>query len=973
MKMFGYNLLTTTALLLISQVGSPDGSSAIAAGQTALLSGEVPEGLSADDWTGIHAAYEAARHAVRSVEGGHQAWNPGQGWRTHFDSRGFLTEPDVGDWKWGLELESYGFAGGERAVTGPERVHAEAGRVSYDWDETIQEWFINDARGLEHGFTLHRRPEGHESFEASYLTLTLAVRGGLHPELTRSGRDVRFLNVDGELVLNYAGLTVFDADGQQLQASFKCVGDRLRLIVDEKDARYPLTIDPIAQQAYLKASNTDAEDHFGRSVAIWGDTVVIGAPLEDSNATSINGDQGNSGQDFNAGAAYVFVRGGDGWIQQAYLKASNAEAGDVFGASVAMSENTAVVGATGKDDCDGAVYIFVRNGVIWSQQAYLKASNDGNEWDEFGDSVAISGDTVVVGAPAEQSNATGVNGDESDDSAQDSGAVYVFVRNGMSWSQQAYLKASNTDEYDGFGWSVSVSGDTIVVGSPNEDSDATGVNGDQGNPPTIPEGTNNFLNAGAAYVFVRSNGEWSQQAYLKASNSGRFDEFGRSVAVSGDTVVVGAPREGSDATGVNGSEGDWNTLWEAGAAYVFVRNNGQWIQQAYLKASNTGHGDGDNFGRSVAVSGDTVVIGAPLEDSDATGVDGSQGDVDDYFDAGAAYVFVRAAETWSQQAFLKASNTDVDDRFGFALAISGDTVVVGAAWEDGSATAVNGGQGNGAPSAGAAYVFTLQTDTDALSISLDHTPAGEVGHSYYVDLGLTGGTGPYLAKVSAGKLPAGLALSDAGLLGGTLYEKGINKFTVTVTDANQQSASKAFVITVKKAVQWTTMSLGKGKHGKEYQKKLKAKHGSGPFTYSISGGALPNGVQLDSAKGRLQGVPTEVGTFFVTLEVADALGATKDRHFVLTVKGTLKVVTNNLAEGKAGKQYLKTVKAKGGVAGATGYGFSVVNGSLPNGISLASDGLLFGVPTQKGTAKFTIRATDGSGVYVDKKLKIKVK
>ena len=174
--------------------------------------------------------------------------------------------------------------------------------------------------------------------------------------------------------------------------------------------------------------------------------------------------------------------------------------------------------------------------------------------------MAVSGDTVVVGAVFEDSNATGINGDQTDNSATDAGAAYVFVRNGTTWSQQAYLKASNTDAGDVFGFSVAISGDTVVVGASFEASNATGVNGDQTD--------NSAPQAGAAYVFVRNGTTWSQQAYLKASNTDAGDFFGDSVAVSGDTVVVGAPRESSSATGVNGDQTN-NSAASAGAAYIF--------------------------------------------------------------------------------------------------------------------------------------------------------------------------------------------------------------------------------------------------------------------------------------------------------------------------------------------------------------------------------------------------------------------
>ena len=316
-----------------------------------------------------------------------------------------------------------------------------------------------------------------------------------------------------------------------------------------------------SQQAYLKASNTDAYDHFAGSVAISADTVVVGADRESSNATGVNGDEGNNSAGLS-GAAYVFVRNGPDWSQQAYLKASNTEANDAFG---------------------------------WS--------------------VSVSGDTVVVSAVGEDSNATGVNGDQNNNSASQSGVAYVFARNGTEWSQQAYLKGSNTEAIDQFGWSVSLSGDLVAIGARGEDSNSTGVNGNQTD--------NTATNSGAVYVFVRSGTTWNQQAYLKASNTGTGDAFGISVAASGDMIIVGGDGEDSNANGVNGDQSN-NSANGSGAAYVFVRSGTNWNQHAYLKASNTDAGD--EFSYSVGVSGNTAVVGAFTEDSNAGGVDGNQND-----------------------------------------------------------------------------------------------------------------------------------------------------------------------------------------------------------------------------------------------------------------------------------------------------------------------------------------------------------
>jgi len=460
----------------------------------------------------------------------------------------------------------------------------------------------------------------------------------------------------------------------------------------------------LSQQSYLKSSNTDAGDNFSFSVAISGDTLVVGAPEEDSAAEGVDGDQTDNSKIYS-GAAYVFVRSGSTWSQQAYLKASNTDTADYFGYSVAISGDTLVVGAPDEDSAatgvdgnesdnsahsSGAAYVFVRNGTTWSQHAYLKASNTGAD-DQFGYSVAISGSTVVVGAVGEDSNATGVDGDESDNTAPYSGAAYVFVRIQTGWYQQAYLKASNTDADDEFGTSVAISGDTLVVGAVGEASNATGIDGDQ-TDNTAPY-------SGAAYVFVRTNKVWSQQAYLKASNTNTNDQFGYSIAISGDTIVVGAIGERSGYIG----DQDDNSATEAGAAYVFVRGGSTWSQQSYLKASNIDAYD--LFGSSVAISGNTIVVGAPCEASSATGVNGDQLDNSAEF-AGASYVFVRSGTNWLQQAYLKASNTDIDDRFGISVAVSGYTLVVGALYESSNATGVDGDQSNNSASgAGAAYVF----------------------------------------------------------------------------------------------------------------------------------------------------------------------------------------------------------------------------------------------------------------------------
>lgn len=339
-----------------------------------------------------------------------------------------------------------------------------------------------------------------------------------------------------------------------------------------------------SQQAYVKASNSDPDDDFGRSVSLSadGNTLVVGAIGEESDANGIGGDQ---------------------------------------------SDNSIAADA-------GAVYVYSRSGSTWSQQAYIKASNSGLT-QNFGFAVSLSGDasTLAVGAFGEKSGADGIDGNQADTSASFSGAVYIFAFSGGVWSQEAYVKASNSEDSDRFGRSVSLSddGNTLAAGANNERSADDGINGNQAD--------NSALSAGAVYVFSRSGTTWSQQAYVKASNSEASDQFGRSVSLSGNgnTLAVGAIGEASAADGIGGDESD-NTGTDTGATYVFSRSGSTWSQQAYVKASNSE--GGDRFGLYVSLNSDgsLLAVGANVEASNADGIDGDQSN-NLASDAGAVYIY----------------------------------------------------------------------------------------------------------------------------------------------------------------------------------------------------------------------------------------------------------------------------------------------------------------------------------------------
>jgi hypothetical protein len=344
----------------------------------------------------------------------------------------------------------------------------------------------------------------------------------------------------------------------------------------------------------------------------------------------------------------------------------------------------------------------------FAAQAYLKAPNV-EAFDGFGYSMAVSGDTVAVGAFDEDSNQTTItNGTNAspDNSASGAGAVYIFRRTGVTWTQEAYLKAPNAEASDLFGWSVAVSGDTVAVGAVYEASNQT----------TITNGTtastdNSAFAAGAVYIFRRTGVNWAQEAYLKAPNAEGGDFFGWSVAVSGDTVAVGANQEDSNQTTItNGVTASLdNSASDAGAVYIFRRTGVTWTQEAYLKAPNAEKYD--NFGVSVAVSGDTVAVGAYAEYSNQTTItNGVTASLDNSAsDAGAVYIFRRTGATWAQEAYLKAPNAEASDLFGYSVAVSGDTVAVGAYYEDSNQTTITNGTtvstDNSAFNAGAVYIF----------------------------------------------------------------------------------------------------------------------------------------------------------------------------------------------------------------------------------------------------------------------------
>lgn len=369
-------------------------------------------------------------------------------------------------------------------------------------------------------------------------------------------------------------------------------------------------------QAKLTARDGANGSEFGWSVALDGDTALVSAPFDNT----------------SYGSVYVFTHVNDVWGQQAKLTANNGAVNDWFGNAVAVDGDTALVGNPGDDASagvtyvnQGSVYVFTRTDGIWRQQAILIAS-DGAANDFFGSAVALDGDTALVGTYSHDASM---------------GSAYVFTRANGIWTQQAELTASDRIANDFFGISVALSGNSALIG-------AHGGNAGRG----------------AAYLFTRTGATWSQQAKLAASDGAASDQFGCSVALNGDTALVGAL----------GNDGAY---YNQGAAYIFTRTNAAWSQQAKLTASDAM--DVSLFGRSTALDGNTALVGAFGDNSSM----------------GAAYLFTRNGATWSQAQKLGAEDLAVFDRFGYSAALSGGTALVGSLNSDGVTV-----------STGAVYVFS---------------------------------------------------------------------------------------------------------------------------------------------------------------------------------------------------------------------------------------------------------------------------
>ncbi len=348
---------------------------------------------------------------------------------------------------------------------------------------------------------------------------------------------------------------------------------------------------------------------FGTSVSIDGDCIVVGVPNDDGNSLM-------------CGAAYVFERNGSNWVGQEKLTAPDGETNDFFGGSVSVSGDYIVMGAhsdNAKGWQSGSAYVFKRSGGNWIYQTKLTAS-DGDAEDSFGNSVSISGDYLVAGAPGDEIN--GVF----------SGSAYVFKRNGDTWVEQARLNASDGEVGDVFGGSVCISGEYVIIGAPEYYKGP--LPGDRG----------------SAYVFKRDDQSWPEKMKLTASDGQAGDNLGWSVSINGDWAIAGTPGDDND--------GD-----SAGAAYIFKRDGDDWTEHIRLRAGDAGALGG--FGWSVSINAEHAIVGAVGDDEKGAF-------------AGTAYIFEEENDCWRTDAKLIASDGQAYDEFGSSVSISADYVAVGA-------------------------------------------------------------------------------------------------------------------------------------------------------------------------------------------------------------------------------------------------------------------------------------------------------
>ncbi|MGH9838560.1 MAG: putative Ig domain-containing protein [Blastocatellia bacterium] len=753
----------------------------------------------------LQAALRQVRLTVSRAEAtplGRAAWhapNPEAGYDAYVTEAGVSIA--VNDESYvSLSLHSLGYGHAMQGVA-PGKVSGDKQTINITRNNGVQEWYVNGPDGLEQGFTLAEPPGARH--QGVPLRLALQVSEGWRAVASKDGQRV-ILRGAGDQAVEYSKLVVSDSVGRNVPARLTVADEKVVIEVEDSEATYPLTIDPIFTfQQKLVGADTQKQDYYGDQVALSGNTVVVSA-TGDLNAVQ--------------GSVYVFTRSGATWTFQQKITAFDGGASDLFGSAVALYGNTLAVGASNSGNPQtGSTYVYTRSGATWTFQQKLMAY-DAMRNDQFGYALAMTDSTLAVGAYGADIN--GIDGQ---------GAVYVFTRSGAAWTFQQKITAADGATFDYFGTDVALDGDTVAIGAKYA---KIGTNKDQG----------------AAYVFRRYGATWLFEKKLTAFDGAADDYFGGGIALSGNTVAVGAKRK---QIGTNGNQG---------AAYVYTRSGTVWTFQQRLTA-NDGTSN-DYFGGAVALLGDTAVVSAHFANLGAG------------YDQGAVYAFTRNVTVWTQIKKLYASDGQPYDRFGSTVALSSDTLAVGARNDQYGPTT----------SKGAAYVFAIAY-CSSLSLLPESLPNGAIGNGYQHYLLVSGGAGPFQFTLVGGALPPGLSLTSGGKLAGTFTALGTYQFTIRATSLSTLcSTERKYTITVTEpcpAITIEPATLPDGLIDKPYFETLTATGGKEPYTFT-AGGMMPPGLEL-SPEGILKGIPTELGSFGIRVTARDNVGCYATRSYTITI------------------------------------------------------------------------------------------
>ena len=618
----------------------------------------------------------------------YHALNLKQGMRLQFTTEGVEVQPQKKPehpWRWGMTLAGYGFEGFIKPVKeGPMR--SEGSRMIYDRGD-LREWYVNEGRGVEQGFTLSQPPLVGSEAPSTTLVLAFDLSGDLSPRWEEEGKSILFVDKEKQTVLRYDHLVAFDATGRKLKAQLALEAGQVRIIVEADKAHYPIVVDPLIAipEGKLPVLNGSRDDWFGFSVSVSGDTALIGAVFDDD---ACPGDI-----NCNSGSAYVFVRSGTTWSQQAKLipeAGYGYSAGDLFGHSVSVSGDTALIGAGGDDDkgfFSGSAYVFVRWNGAWTQQAKLipDPGYGHSASDLFGFSVSVSSDTALIGAIGDD-DACPVDPD------CDSGSAYVFVRSAGTWTEELKLTAFDGAPFDGFGESVSLSGKIAVIGAFGDDD-------------ACPEDIH--CNSGSAYPYrlvqscrsVKSDGCQNDRfPSLRPPGDSfappnRGDRMRRTRSgtppVANDQYVTTLENTAVEIS-LTGSDADGDRLsfsLEDPPMYGSLSTEAKRVLSIFNPDPETG----EQFGDAVAALGDNILVGTYLDTINGVA-------------AGAAYVM--DGNTGNVIHKIPNPEPQEQDWFGFSVAEANGKVFVGAPRDTVA----------GFNKAGSAYLFDAATGELLLTI-----------------------------------------------------------------------------------------------------------------------------------------------------------------------------------------------------------------------------------------------------------------